>query len=152
MIASIILSITVFALSNALSAGHQLTYDAMREARAQALAEALIDEVISLPYDDPEGETVMGPDTGETSRSLYDNIDDFNGYLEEAGALADADGTSYPTTYQEFSRSVTVTSDPQTVAGFGGGSPLTGIRVIVTVQDATGRTWIVTRFVNDPTP
>ena len=98
MIASIILSITVFALSSARSAGHQLTYDAMREARAQALAEALIDEVISLPYDDPEGETVMGPDTGETSRSLYDNIDDFNGYLEEAGALADADGTSYPTT------------------------------------------------------
>jgi prepilin-type N-terminal cleavage/methylation domain-containing protein len=148
LIAASILALAAAALAQALSAGHQTVHDALHQARAQALGEALLDEVISLPYDDPQGAAAIGPDAGEASRAAFDNIDDFHGYSEAAGSLADAQAAAYPAVYQDFARSVTVSASTQTVAGYA--APVEGLAIVVTVTDATGRSWPISRFVRKP--
>ncbi|MBI3333390.1 MAG: prepilin-type N-terminal cleavage/methylation domain-containing protein [Candidatus Omnitrophica bacterium] len=56
--------------------------------RCTELAHALMDQVTSKWYDeltakDVNGDwSVIGPDTGETGSSLYDDVDDYNGFSE----------------------------------------------------------------------
>ena len=50
--------------------------------QAHLLAEALMDEVRSLPYDDPDGGALLGTDTGELGldRLSFDDVDDYDGW------------------------------------------------------------------------
>ena len=148
LIASAILSFATLAIVQAVAAGQATTLDALGRARADALAEVLLEEVLSKPYADPEGETGFGPDAGESDRSDFDNIDDYNNYAEAAGTLADHAGSAYPTAYQGFDRVVTVAAVTNTVAALGGDH--TGVQVTVTVSEGTGRSWVVERFVPEP--
>jgi hypothetical protein len=124
------------------------TYDALHRRQAMELADALIEEVVRFPYDDPDGTTTFGPDAGESSRAVFDDINDFDGFSQSAGALNDAAGVVYDAGYQQFSRSVSVTAGSQTVAAFG--SAYAGVTVQVTVTDEAGTTWTVTAFVPEP--
>jgi len=56
------------------------------------LAEALLEEILSKPFYDPNSATRLGPEAGEATRPQFDNIDDYNGYIESAGRLRDAQG------------------------------------------------------------
>jgi len=149
LIASSILAFTTLALVQAVSAGQSQTLDALRRARGTALAEAMLEEVLSKPYADPEGETTLGPDAGESARDDFDNLDDYHGHSEAAGAVADAAGAAYPAAYQRYTRSVTVEQETIDIAALGGARA--GMRVTVTVAEtvdgAQGRAWVVTRFV-----
>ena len=149
LIASSILAFTTLALVQAVSAGQSQTLDALRRARGTALAEAMLEEVLSKPYADPQGETTIGPDTGESARADFDNLDDYHGLSEAADAIADADGVVYPQPYQRYTRQVTVESETLDIAALGGARQ--GMRITVTVAEsidgAQGRTWVVTRFV-----
>ena len=52
---------------------------------AYQLAEGLLEEVLSKRYDENDSSpwsTTLGPDSGESTRSAYDDIDDFDGYTE----------------------------------------------------------------------
>ena len=109
LIASAILSFAVAAICQAIVAGQMQTYEALHQLRAMSLAEALVEEVQALPYADPEGAPAAGPDAGETGRALYDNADDYDGFSEAAGNVADAAGTAYGRTFDTFSRSATAT-------------------------------------------
>ncbi|MCC6579851.1 MAG: prepilin-type N-terminal cleavage/methylation domain-containing protein [Phycisphaeraceae bacterium] len=148
LIASAILAIAVAAITQAVVAGQMQTYDALHDLRANSLAEALMEEVLALPYGDPQGVVTPGPDAGEINRSLYDNADDFHGFTEASGALNDAANSLYPAPYQTFSRGVTCAYGTMTVTGFD--TPVTGLTVTVTVTDAAGRQWQLTRFVQEP--
>ena len=141
LIASAILTIVVVAVSQAIVAGQMQVYDALHRARALELAEALMDEVLRLPYDDPDG-------LADAGRANFDNTDDFDAFTEAAGTLADAAGVAYEADYQVFSRSVTVVSGSETVSGFG--DPLPGVHVTVTVQDGAGTSWVLQQFVPQP--
>ncbi|MEM9414201.1 MAG: prepilin-type N-terminal cleavage/methylation domain-containing protein [Planctomycetota bacterium] len=152
LIASMILAFATLGLVQAVSAAQAQTYDALRRARATALADALLEEVLSKPYADPQAETAVGPDTGESGRDDFDNVDDYHGFAEAAGALSDHAGALYPTRFQRFERSVTV--QPQTVSVAGLGGDRSGMLVTVTVTEpaesaggSAGRSWTVTRFV-----
>ena len=147
LVASSILSFAVLALVQAVAAGQSQTFDSLKRARATALAESLLEEVLSKPYDDPQGEATFGPDPGESTRDDLDNIDDYHGYADTAGSLADSAGVIYPTTFQKYDRSVSVQAQTQTIAALGGAH--TGVLVTVTVAEpgTTGRDWTVTRFV-----
>lgn len=145
LIASAVLAFVVGALTQAVLSGQMQNYEAILDARGMSLAESMIDEIIVLPYADPEGETTIGPDTGEVARSDFDNVDDYHGFTESAGALADFDSAALPTAYQEFDRSVTVASQSQSIAALGG--TVDGVDVTVTVTHQNGRTWTVVRFV-----
>lgn len=148
MTAAVVLSIAVIAVSQALVAGQMQTYDALHRQRAMALADALIEEIVRLPYVDPDETTTFGPDPGESTRAAFDDVNDFHGFTQSAGALSDAAGVSYDSNYQQFSRSVTIAAGSQTVSGFGAAYP--GVTVQVTVTDSAGTSWTVTTFVPEP--
>ena len=148
LIASVILAVAVAAVSHAVLAGQMQSYDALERLHAVQLAEGLVEEILRLPYNDPDGASNPGPEAGETSRGLYDNIDDFHGFTEAAGTLADATGTTYGSAFQGFSRSVTVAAGSETVTGFG--AAITGVDITVTVQNAAGATWVVHQFYPEP--
>lgn len=148
LIASAILSFVTLGIVQAVSAGQARTLDALKRARAQALAEIMLEEVLAKPYADPEGATTFGPDSGESSRTDFDNIDDYHGYLESAGTLADHAGSLYPLDYQSLSRSVSVVAVTNSVLDLGGDH--TGVQVTVSVNEPGGRVWSVERFVPEP--
>ncbi len=152
LIASAILSFATLGLVQAVSSGQSQTLDALRRARATALADAMLEEVLSKPDADPEGATGFGPDTGEVTRAAFDNRDDYHGYTQAAGELTGPDGTAYPTPYQRFEVGVTVATETMDIAALGGEQA--GLRITVTVTEpgttpgsGDGRTWTVTRFV-----
>lgn len=148
LIASAILSFATLAIVQAVSAGQSQTLDALKRARADALAEVLLEEILSKPYADPDEAGAIGPEGDEATRSDFDNVDDYHGYSESAGALADHALTTYPQAYQGFDRSVTVVAVTNSVASLGGDH--TGVQVTVTVSEPSGRAWVVERFVPEP--
>jgi len=52
--------------------------------QSQALASALLSEVMAAAFSDPQGGSVFGIDSGETSgaRATFDDVDDFSGFVE----------------------------------------------------------------------
>jgi len=67
----------------------------MDRVRGQALAMDLVDEIVAKPYDDPDGAgTTLGPDSTETARSLFDDVDDYAGWSASPPQLAD--GSAIP--------------------------------------------------------
>jgi len=102
LMAAMVLLVVVVAVSQALLAGQMQVYDAAHRARAIELAEALMDEVLRLPYADADTDN-------ETTRATFDDLDDFDGY-SESGTLRDAAGTAYPSEYQVFTRTVAVST------------------------------------------
>ncbi len=74
----------------ATGAGNELVES--RRILALNLAKEMTEEVISLPFRDPDGESSAGPEFGESSRDLFDNVDDYDGYTEPAGTITNLDG------------------------------------------------------------
>ncbi len=148
LMASVVLSFSVIAISAALTLGQQHALEAANMRYADDLAGSLMEEALCLPYDDPNGPTLPGPESGERNRRQFDNLDDFHGWLERAGTLTDATRTALPAEYQAFERSVTVAAAQVQPAGFPVAVP--GQTVTVTVK-LSGRPMVVlTRFVAQP--
>jgi len=121
LLASVVMAVAVIAVTQAVVAGQMQTADALHRVRALELAEALMDEVLRLPYTDPDGTG------GEVGRANFDDLADFNGFSEAATTLADAAGTAYASPFQVFSRSVTVVSaGGGRIRAVGSGNPLPG--------------------------
>lgn len=148
VMATVILAFAVTAVAAALMAGAQQSYEAVDTRLANEAAQALMEEILTLPYEDPQGASTPGPEAGESTRSAYDNVDDYHGFAESAGALIDATGTAYPAEYAALSRSVTVTVTSLQPAGFG--SPISGLTITVSVQLGPRTLAQVVRFVAAP--
>lgn len=54
----------------------------LRRNVAVVLGQELMEEILSKPFNDPQGSSVPGPEAGETSRTLFDNIDDYHGFSD----------------------------------------------------------------------
>jgi hypothetical protein len=138
-----VLAASVIAIFGALNAGQQQMNDASLAKLAVGLGEDMMERILSLNYNDPNGGTVsVGLDTGDVT---YDNMDDFGGFSESAGAVKDANGNLMPSNYQVFSRSVTAQYTTQAAGPLGGS--IAGLQITVTVKDRRGRAWTVSRFV-----
>ncbi|MEM6552777.1 MAG: prepilin-type N-terminal cleavage/methylation domain-containing protein [Planctomycetota bacterium] len=148
LIASTILAFVTLAVINAIAAGQQQAIAALDDGRAAALAEATLEEVLALPYTDPDGDTTIGPDSGESNRTDFDALDDYHGWSQAANSITDPASVNYPTTFQALQRSVTVVDRTVTIASLGGDH--TGRVVTVTVTDPGGRTVILERFIAQP--
>lgn len=148
MIAITVLAFSVAALTQAIVSGQSHTYEALHSSRAISLAEEMIDEVLSKPYDDPDGDVTAGPDAGESSRDLFDCADDYDGFTEALGAVQNQAGVDHPELYQNFGRSVTASYTTVNLADLGGDHD--GLTVTVTVTDMNGRTWTLSRFIQEP--
>src|SRR5262249_13053846 len=90
-VAASILAIAATAAALPFARGYQDVSESARMEQATWLAASLMDEVIGHPFEDPDTPGVhnLGPDGGETSRPLFDNIDDYNGYSEAGGPAKD---------------------------------------------------------------
>lgn len=132
LFAAAILAIVSAAVSGALSAGRQQARNAQDTLHATMLARALMEEIIRLPYADPQGAVGLGPDAGETTRKLYDNNDDYHGYTDGPTGLCAVEGTVYASDLQGFTRGVSMT--PTTFTPTGWGQSVSGLMITITVQ------------------
>jgi MSHA pilin protein MshD len=104
------------------------------------LANQLMAEIVQNSYRDPAGGTGLGPDAGETTRANYDDVDDYNNYLETT--LAYKDGTAI-SGLSGWTRQVTVAwADPTSLAIAGSETNLK--LITVTVTDPQGVKTVIT--------
>jgi MSHA pilin protein MshD len=111
LIAASVLAIAVVGIFAPLSATHQQTAAAQERGAGAALAEQLLEEIAAKPYADPsDGSTALGPEAGETTRGLFDNVDDYHGYSDTTSGLTMLDGSAVSRADGlVFARDVTVT-------------------------------------------
>ena len=148
MVATAILAGVTLVASLTLTSGAQNTARADNSSRAARIARDLIEEIRSKAYQEPVQTPLFGPEPGETNRFLYNDMDDYNGWKENAGSLQTATGEYYPAADQHFSRSVTVADVSQTISDLGMSMP--GRTVTIIVKHQSGEQWQFVQFFPKP--
>lgn len=113
MIAASILAIVAASAALPIAAGVQEVQQSARLEQAVALAEALMEEILQRPFEEPSNPSIraLGPGAGETDRTKFDNVDDYHGYSESDRVLRELTTTLTPITATNAAglwRSVTV--------------------------------------------
>ena len=123
MIASVVLSIAVIGISATLSASYKQSDVCGNNNNALVLAQQLMEEIASKPIDVPSGQTDQpGWSAGQTNRSLYDNISDYNGYTDTGSSVTTSTGTTVDLgDGGSYTRTVSVASNaiPPGYTGYG---------------------------------
>jgi len=92
LLAAVVLAATIPAIAMPFTAAAQSQQAEGRFTVAVNLAQELMEEILSQPFRDPQGSSAPGPESGETSRELFDNVDDYHGYAEPAGEIVAVNG------------------------------------------------------------
>ena len=94
LFASVILAMTVAAIILPFTLGARNEKIDARKLLAVSLAQEMMEEILSRGFydDDPNSALNAGPDVGETDRIMFDNADDYDGYVETSGNIVDAGG------------------------------------------------------------
>ena len=109
LIASFVVAVATVGVSSMLAATSQQSGAMNDSSISQALARQLMEEIASKPIEDSTGAISLGHETGETSRALYDQIDDYNGYSDTTSSIQMLDGTTVNLgNGQTYTRSVAV--------------------------------------------
>jgi prepilin-type N-terminal cleavage/methylation domain-containing protein len=84
--------------------GAAVRAEGMRRTLGAGLAGDLMEQILRLPFHDPQGTNYSpGPEGGD-----FDNVDDFHGYAELQGQVKDAAGVVFTDPkYANYSRNVT---------------------------------------------
>jgi len=104
MMAVVVLGIAASSLLLPFMSGAAVRAEGINRTLAARLASDLMEEILRLPFHDPDDETSysLGPDAGD-----LDNIDDYHGYSEPQGQVKDATGAVFTDLkYTNFSRNV----------------------------------------------
>lgn len=146
MLAAVILTLAVTAMTMPFTAAAANEAVETRRTLASALAQELMEEILTKPFADPQGGMGVGPEVGESPRGGFDNVDDYGGYSEPAGEIVGATGqvVSDPVS-QEFSRDTEAVY--VYVSGQDTNDPPTFIRVTVTVKYRDSTVARLTRLV-----
>lgn len=116
VITIVVLGIALSALSGSLFTSVGRNADPLWQSKASQLSQAYLDEILSMRYDEssPLGGgsigtcSTPGSETGETSRSLYDDVDDYNNY-NDLTTTADFLDASVASNYGGYTVSIAVT-------------------------------------------
>ena len=140
LLAMTVLSIVVLGLTYVTVAGHEHLREGEIGQRAMRLAENLMEEIVSRPY---EG-------SGGSSRSVY-HLNDYDGFEQTLGEdeITDFAGEPYGNEYQQFGRRVSVSAAQHTLPDLPDAS-FDGKTVTVTVEDTRGQLWSLRRFIPEP--
>lgn len=129
----VIFAVAVSAMTNVLFPHATKSVDPVYQVRAAELGHSLLNEILGKAFDENTDyttgtrcnesvsgcSTTMGPDTGETTSSDYDDVDDYNGYSNTDARIDSS--TTYATLYKNFTFTVSVIYDgdynDQTVDG-----------------------------------
>lgn len=109
MIAAVVLAACVVAVGTAINVSYSQSQLAEDEVMAVSLARQMLEEIAAKPFADPnQSSRTVGPETGETSRNLFDNMDDYAGYDDDSTSQLVADGTTRDISKgRSFTREVT---------------------------------------------
>src|SRR3954471_15874884 len=103
------------------------------------MAQQLMEEIASKPLDPPALPNHAGWSSGQTDRTQFDTIDDYNGYTDFSTSLAMRDGNSIQMGKTEssgsYTRTVTVTQNALPTGLTGTASDFTLVTVKVTMPD-----------------
>src|SRR6478672_4443816 len=94
MIASVVLAAAVIGIGGLLAASYQQTAVRGDTSSGLTMAQQLMEEIASKPLDPPSLPNKPGWSAGQTDRTQYDTIDDYNGYTDLSSSLAMRDGNS----------------------------------------------------------
>ena len=133
LLATVILAITAAAVIMPFTAGARAEHVTRRRTVATSLAQEMMEEILSKPFEDPQGVSLPGPEPGEADRGDFDNTDDYNGYSEPAGNVTGLTGTP-ATDAGAAGLSRHVTAQYVYVNGQDTGNPPTFVRVTVEVR------------------
>ncbi len=92
LLASAVLAMAITGIVMPFTIGAQNEMVDARRTLALDLAEELMEEILSRPFNDPDGPSNPGPESGEVDRDEFDNIDDYHGFSEGAGQIKNIDG------------------------------------------------------------
>lgn len=148
MMASTILAAAVVVIGGMVTAAMQQSRTLQQQSTALPLAKQLLEEISAKPLADPEGVVGLGPDSGEVTRELFDNIDDYHGYIDTSTAMVTSEGGSVELdATAPFTRSVSVQyrNDP-TTAPVGTLSSGAFALVTVSVSPTAGKAVTVSRL------
>ena len=113
IIAIVVLSISLSIVSTLIVPAEQKSADQIHQVKAAELAQSLLNDISSRAFDhksdmtggrnrcdEPDDvtkpcTTSLGPETGETSREDYNDVDDFHEYASNDDALDNSLGESY---------------------------------------------------------
>ncbi|UCC96798.1 MAG: prepilin-type N-terminal cleavage/methylation domain-containing protein [Phycisphaerales bacterium] len=110
MLAVVVLGIAAAGVLLPFVSGAAVRTEGIRRTLAASLASDLMEQIIRLPFHDPDDLTSynQGPEPGETAPATFDNIDDYHGYTEAEGQVKDVAGVVFTDPkYANFSRNVT---------------------------------------------
>jgi len=116
----VVLSISLAIVSTLIAPAEEKSADNVLQIKASELGQSLINDISSRAFDHnsdmsgglvrcdetgaPACSTTLGPETGEDSRSQFNDVDDFNGFSDKVNSTDDAiDGG-----YNQFTINVTV--------------------------------------------
>ena len=151
LLAAVILALTVTAMTMPFTAAAATEIVETRHTLASALAQEMMEEILAQPFADPQGGVGVGPEVGETPRNGFDNVDDYDGYSEPAGEIADATGQVVTdSAARELTREVKAVY--VYVSGQDTGHPPTFVRVTVTVKYRNNPIVTLTRLVYSMQP
>jgi MSHA pilin protein MshD len=154
LLAVVVLTIAVTAVIMPFTVGMRTQMVEARQSLAVPLAEELMEEILSKPFEEPddgdeqaEPAGAFGPDTGETSRQQFSAIDDYHGYTDPPGTITDPGGSVIDDAAAVgLSRHVTVAYVH--VTGQDTGEPATFMRVVVEVRHDSQPLVTLTRLVH----
>lgn len=92
LLAAVVLAAAITAVTMPMTVAVVNEHEESRQTLATGLAQELMEEILSQPFHDPQGTSEPGPEIGESSRDLFDNVDDYHGYAESAGEIVTMDG------------------------------------------------------------
>lgn len=146
LLALTILSGAVLTVSYTVVASNQQSLYADRASQAGRIATDYFEEISSKAFSDPNQTPGFGRESGETLRTQFDDIDDYNGYTAAIGQLAYSDGTLYSSENQNFSISIAVQASAQSFLG----KTMSGDLVTLTLVHRNGEQWVFSRFITAP--
>lgn len=122
--------------------------DPLVSRQLQAIAEAMLEEVLLQGFVDPDGSAL------EASRNLYDNVDDYNGYDSDTFAptgIKYADDSSVAG-LADYRVRVAVTA-PAAAWGSTNTVPVASVRLVTVTASRGGQTFVLSGYrTADPAP
>ena len=132
IVAMVVISVALVGVMSVITYTTLHSADPVLRQQSIAIAEAYMEEITLKNYSDPDAD-------GETSRALYDDVDDYDGLSDSGAHDQNGNGISG---LENYTVSVTVQA-----ANIGSSGPqISGLKIDITVVDPAGESLILTGY------
>ena len=148
VMSTIMVGVVLVAALDTVGAALRTSRSSVTRSEARRLAEELLEEVLALPYADPQGDAVLGIEAGETdpaeNRLGFDDIDDYLGWSAIPPQAPNGAAMTEHPGWKRLVRVKYVQVEPELDGGLLDLNNDTGLkRIAVEVIDDTGKSTIL---------